>query len=268
MVFAFFLAYGCLLGPAVGLTSSAPLKPPAASPAASARGQTAPAASSAPTPATGPGLAVQADAPAPPATGPAAPAANTPQATLRSVVRALEQSDLAALADLLADDALAQPLRTLGAALAKARASADRLELLLKDKPGLAFTNPFAPSLQPLAGCRFEILEITRERDVQVARIRFGARGMPIREEQLVLTQVGGQWRTQLPAFLQQQVQHLAANPGHLQREIQALETLADVFKRLADDVEQNRLASKADVVARLLRYIHDSKLSERYQQP
>jgi hypothetical protein len=184
------------------------------------------------------------------------------------VVRALEQSDLATLADLMVDEALAQPLRTLGAALAKARAAAERLEAMVKEKPGLAFPNPFASSLQPLAGCRFEILEVTHERDQQVARIRFGARGMPIREEQLVLVQVGGQWRTQLPAFLQQQVRHLVANPRQLQREIQALETLAEVFKRLADEVEQNRLASKADVVARLLQLIHESKISELYKQP
>lgn len=184
------------------------------------------------------------------------------------MVRALEQSDLTTLADLMADDALAESLRTLGAALAKARTAADRLETLVKDKPGLAFTNPFAPCLQPLAGCRFEILEVTRERDQQVARIRFGAKGMPIREEQLVLTQVGGQWRTQLPAFLQQQVQHLAADPRHLQQEIKAMETLAEVFKRLADEIEQNRLASKADLVARLLQLIHESRLADYYKQP
>lgn len=202
-------------------------------------------------------------------TAPAAttPAPATPLAAANAFKRALEQSDLAALSELTAGP-LAAPLRALGGPLAKARAAADRLDNALKDKPTVAFTNPFSPSLQPFAGVRFEILEVVKERDQQVVRVRHAAKGMPVREEQLLVAADGPTWRLQLPATLQQQVQALIGDPAHLKRETQALEAVAAILNRLAEEIEKNQLQTKADAVARLLQLMQESKLSELYDKP
>jgi hypothetical protein len=207
-------------------------------------------------------LVVQLPTATTPAAGPA-----TPLAAAQAFKRALEQSDLAALSELTAGP-LATPLRSLGGPLAKARAAADRLETALKEKPALALTNPFAPSLQPFAGVRFEILEVVKERDQQLVRVRHAARAMPIREEELLLTADGANWRLQLPATLRQQVQELIGHPERLQREMEALEAIAAILNRLAEEIEKNRVQTKADAVARLLQLMHESKLSDLYEKP
>ncbi|HMP02705.1 MAG TPA: hypothetical protein PKD86_10965 [Gemmatales bacterium] len=201
----------------------------------------------------------------PPAAQPTPPA--TPAAAVQALKRALESHDLAALAELTQGN-LAGPLRSLAGPFAKARTASERLDQVIKDKPALAFTNPFAPSLQPFAQVRFEVLEVVQDQNQHVARIRFGRRGLPLAEEQLAIHADGNSWRLELPSDLRKQVESLIGEPALLQREQRALDALATIFTTLATEIEKGQLASKGDVVARMLRLMDETKLSELYERP
>lgn len=143
-----------------------------------------------------------------------------------------------------------QVLRRLAEPYARAKASAERFETALAEK-NIALENPFAASVRPLADLQFDLLEIARDTEQHVVRVRFGPRGRAA-EEVLVLVQEDGVWRVTLPAALLKDLQPVLRKNAVDQR-VRQLESLADIQDQLARDVSNGSLKNRDDVLLRLL---------------
>jgi hypothetical protein len=186
----------------------------------------------------------------------------TPQAAVAAVKKALDANDLRALSDLTTNPA-ATTLRKLAEPFAKTRLAGERLDRALKDKPALAFNNPFAASLTPFADVHFELVEIGKEGNQTVARIRYGPRGASAPEEVVALVQEGPTWRVDPPQAVVKALRRLAASPARLDQYTQGLEKLADVLNALAGDIEKDQVKTREAALLRLAQLVEDAKLAE-----
>ncbi|MCS6975825.1 MAG: hypothetical protein NZM31_02290 [Gemmatales bacterium] len=143
-----------------------------------------------------------------------------------------------------------QVLRRLAEPYAKARTAAERFETALAEK-NIALENPFAASVRPLADLQVDVLEITKDKDRHLVRVRFGPRGRT-NEEVLGLVEEEGAWRVTLPAALAKDLEPALRDNAADQRARQ-LETLSEILDQLARDVSNASLKTRDDVLLRLL---------------
>ena len=186
----------------------------------------------------------------------------TPKAALEQMRKAFESDDLASLAKLVPppND---RPLAELAEAFGKAKTAYNKLEQVIKDKPNLAFNNPFHPVVHPFSVMQLDVVEINQEGSRTLARIRFGPRGKPADEEVLLITPDGATWRVTLPALLTKQLQRLTQQSEQLKREISQLDKLAQVLTKLASEIEKNQIKSKELLLLHLARLVDEYKLAE-----
>ncbi len=176
-------------------------------------------------------------------------------AALQAFKTALEKGDLKAVAESAAGES-GNILRRLADPIAKAKAASDRLDKALTEKPEIGWQNPFAPGVAPLTG-QLEIVEIAKEGDSVVARVRYGQADQ---EESLGIRNEGGAWRVDLPAELARALRPLA-NPERLERRRKELEQLAEVLNSLAADIETGKRKTKEEVILRLIELASESNL-------
>lgn len=170
-------------------------------------------------------------------------------AALAAFKAAVESGSVKDLAPHVAGQA-GQMLRRLAEPYARARASAERFEAALAEK-NISLENPFAASVRPLADLQLDLLEIAKDKEQHVVRVRFGPRGRAA-EEVLALVQEEGAWRVTLPAALMKDLQPVLRGNAADQR-VRQLETLADIQDQLARDVSNGSLKNRDDVLLRLL---------------
>jgi hypothetical protein len=170
-------------------------------------------------------------------------------AALAAFKAAVESGSVKDLAPHVAGQA-GQVLRRLAEPYARARASAERFEAALAEK-NISLENPFAASVRPLADLQLDLLEIAKDKEQHVVRVRFGPRGRAA-EEVLALVQEEGAWRVTLPAALMKDLQPVLRGNAADQR-VRQLETLADIQDQLARDVSNGSLKNRDDVLLRLL---------------
>ncbi len=170
-------------------------------------------------------------------------------AALAAFKVAVESGSVKDLAPHVAGQA-GQVLRRLAEPYARARASAERFEAALAEK-NISLENPFAASVRPLADLQLDLLEVSKDRERHLVRVRFGPRGRAA-EEVLVLVQEDGVWRVTLPVALLKDLQPVLRGNAADQR-VRQLETLADIQDQLARDVSNGSLKNRDDVLLRLL---------------
>src|SRR5215208_1063693 len=130
-----------------------------------------------------------------------------PNAAVTAYKQVIERRDVVAFANLTAG-APGATLRKLAPALKKAQDASDKLDRALAEKPALGVTNPFLDEINPLKGYQFDLVELSQDNRVYVARVRFGRVGK-LGEETLSVTQEGDVWRVSLPGDYLKSVQRL-----------------------------------------------------------
>lgn len=151
-------------------------------------------------------------------------------------------------------------LRKLADPYVKAKAASDRLDAALKEK-SITFGNPFAASVTPLADLQLDILEITKEDNQEIARVRIGPRGKTI-EETLLLTQEDGGWRVSLPADMLKDLRTLSKKEQR-DRRIQGIDKLATLLDTVAKEVQNGTLKTKETVLLRVAGLFKDEGVGE-----
>jgi hypothetical protein len=183
-----------------------------------------------------------------------------PRATaLANFKTALETGNVKTLANLAAGKE-GDVLRKLADPYTKTKAASDRLDAALKEK-GINFTNPFAGSVTPLADLQLDILEIAKDGNQDIARVRFGPRGKAM-EETLALVQEEGTWRISLPAELLKDLRTLSKK-DHRDRRLQGIDKLGDLLDTVAKEVQNGTLKTKEAVVLRVARLFQEGRLGE-----
>lgn len=189
----------------------------------------------------------------------------TPAQAVAALRAALEANDFKTLSQIVPgpDDAL---LRTLAEPMAKAQAAARQLDEALKEQPNLNFTNPFAAATSPFRGLMLELVEVGKEGNQNVARVKFGPKGQPPREEVLGLVSEGNSWRVSLPGQLARELRRLKSPETELQKQCGRLEGLAKVLATLAEEVKGKKLKSREAALYRLAQLVDEAKLGEEEQ--
>jgi hypothetical protein len=195
-----------------------------------------------------------------PAAAAAQPAADSPEGALAAYKVAVETGNLEATAKLTAGEAGAA-FRKLAGPLAAAKAAADRLDQALQEKPDLNFKNPFAAGLAPLANLQLDVVEVTKEKDRILARVRFGPKGKA-EEETVGVRQEGGVWRIDPPAWLGRQLRPLTT-ADRLDRQLKGLDKLTAVLDSLAKDIRDGKVKTKEEAVIRTVQLVNEANLGE-----
>jgi hypothetical protein len=187
----------------------------------------------------------------------------TQAAAMQAFKSALESGDIKQVSQHAAGETGAI-LRRVSEPLLKAKAASDRLDKALAAKPEIGWHNPFAAGLAPLAGSQLEVVEIAREGNLFVARVRY--RQSP-QEETIAIRNEEGAWRVDLPSELAKDLQPLR-DPERLDKRRKQLEQLTEVLAALAADIESGKRKTKDEVTLRLLELIADSNLFPSAPQP
>lgn len=182
-----------------------------------------------------------------------------PTAALAALKQAIETGDVVAFAN-LTTGAPGITLRKLTSALKKAQDASSKFDHALTEKPALGFSNPFANELNPLHGYLFEVVEMTKENNQQLARVRIGLANQ-LKEENLLVAQEDNQWRVSLPGDFLKSVKRLT--PERLIKQIDKLTKLADILNKLADDIASGKLTTKETILFNLANAVKDAKLNE-----
>jgi hypothetical protein len=186
------------------------------------------------------------------------PPAN-PVAAIAALKQTIEIGDVVGFANLIAGPP-GVTLRKLAPALKKARDASSKVDHALADKPALGFSNPFTNELNPLHGYLFEVVEITKENNQQLARVRIGLVNQ-LKEETVSVTQEDNLWRVSLPGDFLKSVKRLTSE--RLTRQIEKLTKLTDILNKLADDISAGKLTTKEAVLLNLANAVKDAKLNE-----
>jgi hypothetical protein len=186
--------------------------------------------------------------------------AGGPEGALAAYKAAIESGDIKAVAELTAGPS-GDALRKLAGPLTRAKAASDKLDKVLRDRPEIGYKNSFAPGLSPFADMQYEVIEVEKEGDKVVARIKYGPRGKAQEETVQVQTEAG-KWRVDAPAELVKHLRKLSA-PGQLERHAQGLDRLADLLDTLATEIENGTLKTKEQVLLRTLDLFAKNKLAE-----
>jgi hypothetical protein len=180
-------------------------------------------------------------------------------AALAGFKTALESGNVKTLSGLAAGKD-GDTLRKLADAYTRARAASDRLDNALKEKR-ILLVNPFAASANPLADLQLDILELTKENNQDIARVRFGPRGKTV-EETLLLAQESGLWRVSLPAELVKDLRSLDKKEAR-DRRVQAIDKLAELLDSVAKDVQSGTLKTKESVLLRIAKGFRDAGIGD-----
>jgi len=181
-------------------------------------------------------------------------------AVLAGFKSALEKGDVKEVAGFVAGKH-GEILRRLAEPYSRAAAASDRLDAALLEK-NINWSNPFAAGVRPLADLQLDILEVTREENQDLVRIRFGPRGRT-QEETLALVQEGGAWRVSLPADLRKDLARLTSKEA-VDRQAKHLDALAEILDALAKEVSNGSLKSRNEIVLRLAKLVHEKGLGEK----
>jgi hypothetical protein len=181
-------------------------------------------------------------------------------AVLASFKTALEKGEVKEMAALVAGRH-GEILRRLAEPYSRAAAASDRLDAALVEK-NINWSNPFAAGVRPLADLQLDIVELAREDNQDIVRVRFGPRGRT-QEETLALVQEGGAWRVSLPADLRKDLARLASRED-VDRQAKNLDALAEILETLAREVANGSLKNRNDVVLRLAKLVHEKGLGEK----
>jgi hypothetical protein len=182
-----------------------------------------------------------------------------PAAALSAVKEALEKADVVAYANLAAGPPGAI-FRKLAGPLKKVQDASEKLDRAIAEKPALNVINPFANQLNPLVGYQIEIIELFKEGNQQLSRVRFGLANQ-LKEETLLIAQEDGQWRVSLPGEFLKSANRLT--PERLSKQIDTLSRLADILTNLAGEVSSGKLATREAVMIKLAAAVKDAKLTE-----
>jgi hypothetical protein len=185
-----------------------------------------------------------------------------PEKALEAFKAAVEAGNVQDLSQLVAGDE-GVGLRQLAEPFDKAKRASDRFDQAMRDRK-IDFKNPFAAAFQPFLDVQFEAVkdEIIRKSDRQyLARVKYGPRGKA--QEETVLVQLEGNvWRVGAPLELAKSL----PPKERWERQVKALEKLAQILERLAADIENKKLTSKEQVGILLIRLIEQEKLAEFLQ--
>ncbi len=182
--------------------------------------------------------------------------AGTPEAALAAYRQAIEKGDPEAFAGLTAG-APGAALRTMAPALKKAQAASDAFTKALGEKPNLNVTNPFADELNPLRGYQLELIELTKGKDEQLARVRFGLANR-LQEETLSVKKEGDGYRVSAPSVFVKSIKELT--PERLKKQVDTLHALAGILNSLAEQVSKGQLTTKEAVLLKLAQAVKDMK--------
>jgi len=185
---------------------------------------------------------------------PAAP--TSPEAALAAYRQAIEKGDSEAFANLTAG-APGTALRSMAPALKKAQVASDAFTKALGEKPNLNVTNPFADELNPLRGYQFELIELTKGKDEQLARVRFGLANR-LQEETLSVKKEGDGYRVSAPSVYLKSIRELT--PERLKKQVDTLNALASILNNLAEQVGKGQLTTKEAVLLKLAQAVKDMK--------
>lgn len=183
----------------------------------------------------------------------------SPQAALTAYKQALEKADVLAFANLTAGSP-GVTLRKLAGPLRKAQEASEKLDRALADKPALSVVNPFLEEFQPLKGFQLELVELTKEGNLHLARVRFGKTNQ-LKEETLSVLQEENTWRVSLPGDFLKSVNRLT--PDKLARQIETLTKLTDILTKIAAEVTAGQLTTKESILIKLATAIKEAKLFE-----
>jgi len=178
------------------------------------------------------------------------------EATLAAYRQAIEKGDPEAFAALTAG-APGTALRTMAPALKKAQAASDAFTKALGEKPNLNVTNPFADELNLLRGYQFELIELTKGKDEQLARVRFGLANR-LQEETLSVKKEGDGYRVSAPSVYLKSIKELT--PERLKKQVDTLNALAGILNSLAEQVSKGQLTTKEAVLLKLAQAVKDIK--------
>lgn len=182
--------------------------------------------------------------------------AGSPEAAISAYRQALEKGDLEAFAALTAG-APGATLRTMAPALKKAQAASDAFTKALGEKPNLNVTNPYAEELNPLRGYQLELIELTKGKDEQLARVRFGLANR-LQEETLSVRKEGDSYRVSAPSVYLKSIKELT--PERLRKQVDTLNALAGILNSLAEQVSKGQLTTKEAVLLKLAQAVKDIK--------
>jgi hypothetical protein len=175
---------------------------------------------------------------------------------------AMEAGDLKKLGPLVAGGE-GEILRALAEPYAKAKVASDRFDSALKEK-AIAFSNPFAGAVTPLADLQFDVVEFAREDGKELVRVRFGPRGKG-QEETLLLQQEQGTWRVSLPTELIKELKPLTKREER-DRRAKGIEKLSELLDTAAREVQNGTLKTKEAVALRMARLFEEGNLAELFK--
>lgn len=186
-----------------------------------------------------------------------APVVSTsPEAALASYRQAIEKSDPEAFARLTAE-APGNTLRTLAPALKKAQTASEAFTKALGEKPALNITNPYADKLNPLQGYQFELIELTKNKDEHLARVRFGLANR-MQEETLSVRKEGEGYRVSAPSVFLKSINDLT--PDRIRKQVDTLNALAGILNGIAEQVAKGQLTTKEAILLKLAQAVKEMK--------
>jgi hypothetical protein len=182
------------------------------------------------------------------------------QAAISSYRQAFEKGDVLSIARFSSGPA-GQTLRSLAPALAEAQIASEAFSKALAEKPALNYSNPFTTELNPFSGYQLELLELTRHENEHQALVRFG-KSPRLQEETLLIKKEGDGYRVSLPGFFLKSL--VTYTPEKVSKQTRELTSLANVLKKMADQVTKGELATKEAVILKLAELVRASKESDQ----